>query len=57
MVKKSGNNGGKETIKSPTKKETKAASPLLKNKNSAGARVMADKSVAVRQGVAPKKKK
>ncbi|WP_157132969.1 hypothetical protein [Komagataeibacter oboediens] len=42
----------KETIKPPTKKETSAASALLRAGNSAGARVMADKSVAVRQAKA-----
>jgi hypothetical protein len=41
----------KETIKPPTKKETTAASKLLRKGSSAGARVMADKSVAVRQKV------
>ncbi len=47
----------KETIKPPNKKELTPASKLLKQKNSAGARVMADKAVAVKQGVSPKKKK
>jgi hypothetical protein len=44
----------KETIKPPTKKETTDASKQLKKKHSSGARTMADKSVAVRQGVAKK---
>ncbi len=39
----------KETIKVPTKKETTAASKLLRAGNSAGARVMAEKSVASRR--------
>ncbi|OIQ82572.1 hypothetical protein GALL_356420 [mine drainage metagenome] len=42
----------KETIKPPTKKETTNASQALRKGQSAGGRVMADKSVAVRQGVA-----
>lgn len=42
----------KETIKPPTKKETTDASKALRKGHSSGARVMADKSVAVRQGVA-----
>jgi hypothetical protein len=49
----------RETIKPPTKKETTDASKQLKKKHSSGGRVMADKSVAVRQGAAkrsPKKK-
>ncbi len=55
MTKKTGNKGGKkETIKPPAKKETKAASPLLKKGNSAGGRVMFDASVAKRQGVTSK---
>ena len=41
----------KETIKPPTKKELTQASELLRSGSSAGARVMADKSVAVREGV------
>jgi len=49
----------KETIKPPTKRELKAASKDLKKGDPSGARTMADKSVAVRQGVVkgkPKKK-
>jgi hypothetical protein len=42
----------KETIKTPTKPELKDASRLLRGGSSAGGRVMADKSVAVREGVA-----
>ena len=40
----------KETIIPPNKKELTPASKLLRGKNSAGARVMADKSVSIRQG-------
>jgi len=39
----------KETIKPPTKKELTDASKQLKKRHSSGGRVMADKSVAVRQ--------
>jgi len=46
----------KETIKPPTRKETTDASKALRNGSSAGGRVMADKSVAVRQGAAKPKK-
>ncbi len=49
---------GKETIKPPTEKETKDASKELRGGHSSGGRTMADKSVAVRQGVAkPSKRK
>jgi hypothetical protein len=41
----------KETIAPPTKPELKNASALLRSGSSAGGRVMADKSVAVREGV------
>ena len=41
----------KETIKPPTRKELSDASNALKKGHSSGGRVMADKSVAVRQGV------
>jgi len=41
----------KETIKPPTKAELTDASGLLRKGSPAGARVMADKSVAVREGV------
>lgn len=44
----------KETIKVPTKKEITAASKLLRAGNSAGSRVMAEKSVASRQGKSKK---
>jgi hypothetical protein len=40
----------KETITPPTKKEVTQGSNLLRKGSSAGGRVMADKSVAVRQG-------
>jgi hypothetical protein len=42
----------KETIKPPTKSELRDASKELRAGHPAGARTMADKSVAVRQGVA-----
>lgn len=64
MVKKSSGKGGKkgekgekETIKPPTKKELTDASKLLKKGHSSGGRVMADKSVAVREGIVKGKKK
>ena len=44
----------KETIIPPNKKELSPASKLLKKGNPAGARVMADKSVAARQNVTRK---
>lgn len=40
----------KEQITPPSKKETSSASPLLRAGSSAGARVMADRSVAKKQG-------
>lgn len=50
----------KETIIPPKKPATSEGSKLLKAGSSAGGRVMADKSVAVREGVAkgkpPKKR-
>lgn len=46
----------KETIKPPNKKELSDASKQLKKGHSSGGRTLADKSVAVRQGVAKKKK-
>ena len=50
----------KETIVPPTKRETSQASNLLRQGSSVGGRVMADRSVAVRQGAArpsaPKKR-
>jgi hypothetical protein len=49
--------GRKETIKPPTKRELKDASSQLRQGHSSGARTMADKSVAVRQGVAKSSKK
>jgi hypothetical protein len=42
---------GKETIKPPNKGELSDASKQLRQGHSSGARTMADKSVAVRQGV------
>ena len=42
---------GKETIKPPSRKELHDASAQLRAGHSSGARTMADKSVAVRQGV------
>jgi hypothetical protein len=51
-----GGRGGKETIIPPNKKEGSAASGLLRKGSSAGARVMADLSVAKREGVKPRKK-
>ncbi|WP_155467998.1 MULTISPECIES: hypothetical protein [Acetobacter] len=47
----------KETIKPPTKKDLSAASKDLRNGDPAGGRVLSDKSVAVRQGVAKGKPK
>lgn len=47
----------KETIKPPTAKDLKAASKDLRKGDGAGGRVMADKSVAVRQGVVKGKTK
>ena len=41
----------KETIRPPNKKELADASAELRKGHSSGARTMADKSVAVRQGV------
>ncbi|MBS0362982.1 MAG: hypothetical protein JSR98_16515 [Proteobacteria bacterium] len=42
----------KETIKPPTKRELTDASKELRKGHPSGGRVMADKSVAVRQGAA-----
>lgn len=48
----------KETIKPPTKRSLTDASKLLSQAaHPAGGRVLADKSVAVREGVTPGKKK
>lgn len=50
--------GRKEAIKPPTKKELTDASKQLRKGHPSGGRTLADKSVAVRQGVAkPSKKK
>ncbi len=46
-----GGKGGKERIIPPSKKETSAGSKVLRKGNPAGGRVMADASVAKRQGV------
>ena len=43
----------KEKIKPPTKKELSDGSKLLRKGHSAGGRVMADESVAKREGVKP----
>lgn len=48
--------GGKERIRPPTKKELKQASQDLRSGDSAGARAMADASVAKRQDVKRRKK-
>jgi hypothetical protein len=40
----------KERIIPPSKKDTSSASTLLRSGNPAGGRVMADKSVATKQG-------
>lgn len=45
----------KETIKPPTKRETSDASKELRKGHSSGGRVMAETSVATRQGKPPKK--
>ncbi len=47
----------KEKIKPPTKKELKEASKQLRKGKTLGGRVMAEESVAVRQGAAKPKKK
>jgi len=48
----------KETIKPPTQKDVSAASKQLRQGNPVAGRVMADRSVAVRQGVSkPARKK
>ncbi|MBR7959684.1 hypothetical protein KDW41_04420 [Burkholderia vietnamiensis] len=47
----------KETIKPPTAKELKDAGKQLPKGHSSAGRTMADKSVAVKQGVAAPKKK
>jgi len=47
----------KETIKPPTKAELSKASKALRDGKSLGGRVMAEKSVAVREGVGKPKKK
>jgi hypothetical protein len=47
---------GKETIKPPTRKELTDASHELRRGHPSGGRTMADKSVAVRQGVTRKGK-
>ena len=59
MVKPASGKGGsrKETIKPPTKKELTDASKQLRKGHPSGGRTLADKSVAVRQGVARSSKK
>ncbi|WP_157649781.1 hypothetical protein [Burkholderia ubonensis] len=47
----------KESIKPPTSKELKDAGKQLPKGHSSAGRTMADKSVAVKQGVANSKKK
>ena len=47
----------KETITPPTKRELTDASKELRKGHPSGARTMADKSVAVRQGVVKSSKK
>ena len=47
----------KETIKPPTKKELTDASKEMRKGHSSGGRTMADKSVAVKQGVVKSTKK
>ena len=46
----------KEIIKPPTKKELTDGSKQLKKRHPFGGRTLADQSVAVRQGVAKKKR-
>ena len=46
----------KEVIKPPTRRETTDASKELQKGHSAGGRVLAERSVAVRQGAAKPKK-
>jgi hypothetical protein len=48
---------GKETIKPPTKRELTDASKELRKGHPSGGRTLADKSVAVRQGVAKTSKR
>lgn len=55
MAKSSGR-GGRETIKPPTKRELSDASKELRRGHPSGGRVMADKSVAVREGASRKKR-
>lgn len=47
--------GSKERIKPPSRRELSDASRQLKKGHSSAGRTMADKSVAVRQGVTPRK--
>jgi hypothetical protein len=47
----------KETITPPNKRELSAASADLRKGDPSGARTMADKSVAVREGVSKMKEK
>jgi hypothetical protein len=57
MAKSSSGKGGKEIIKPPTDRSVKDASKELRKGHPSGGRTMADRSVAVREGVSPPKKK
>lgn len=57
MAKASGGGRRKERIRPPTKRELTDASAQLRAGHPSGARTMADKSVAVRQGVTKRTKK
>jgi hypothetical protein len=52
MAKSASGSGRKETIKPPTKRELTDGSKQLRKGHASGGRTLADKSVAVRQGVA-----
>jgi hypothetical protein len=56
-TRKSGGRGPKETIVPPSKRETTDASKELRKGHPSGGRTMADRSVAVRQGVVKARKK
>lgn len=47
--------GSKERIIPPSKKDTNAASKLLRKGSGPGGRVMSDKAVATKQGITRKK--
>jgi hypothetical protein len=57
MAKSTSGSGRKETIKPPTKRELTDASKELRKGHPSGGRTLADKSVAVRQGVAKTSKR